>query len=80
MFYVYVLYSSSLEKYYIGSTEDLQKRLVQHNSGKGNFTKKGLPWKLIFSIECESRTEAVQLEIKIKKRGAKRYLQDNNPA
>jgi putative endonuclease len=80
MFYVYIIYSSSLEKYYIGSTEDLQKRLVQHNSGKGNFTQKGIPWKLIVSIECKSRTEAVQLEIKIKKRGTKRYLQDNNLA
>jgi putative endonuclease len=71
MFYVYILFSSSLENYYIGSTEDLQKRLVQHNSGKGNFSRKGIPWKLIVSIECESRMQAVQLEIKIKKEGLK---------
>lgn len=80
MFYVYILYSSSLGKYYVGSTENVENRLQQHNSGKGNFTKKGVPWFLIVSIECVSRTEAVQLELKVKKRGAKRYLQDNHLA
>ena len=80
MFYVYILYSSSLEKYYVGSTENVENRLQEHNLGKGSFTKKGVPWLLIVSIECVSRTEAVQLELKIKKRGAKRYLQDNHLA
>ncbi len=80
MFYVYIIYSSSLEKYYVGSTEKVEKRLWQHNAGRGNFTSKGCPWVLIVSIECSSRSEAVQLELKIKKRGIKRYLQDNHLA
>ncbi len=80
MFYVYILHSSSLEKYYVGSTEDVNHRLQQHNSGKGSFTKKGIPWLLIISFECITRSESVQLEMKIKKRGAKRYLQDHNLA
>jgi putative endonuclease len=77
MYYVYILYSSSLKKHYVGSTENVENRLNQHNAGKGNFTSKGIPWVLIKSIMCETRSEAVKLEIKIKKRGIERYLQDN---
>ena len=76
--YVYVLYSSSLERYYVGSTDNVEKRLSQHNSGRGYFTGKGCPWNLITNIECKSRSEAMRLEIQIKKRGIKRYLQDHN--
>ncbi len=75
--YVYILYSRSLDKYYAGSSEDVSKRLLQHNSGKGNFTSKGIPWKLVTFFICNSRSEAIQLEKKIKSRGIKRYLQDN---
>lgn len=77
-FVVYILYSSSLGKYYVGSTGDFAKRITEHNSGKGNFTSKGMPWVEIKIINCASRSEAVVLENKIKNRGIKRYLQDNN--
>jgi len=80
MFYVYIIYSSSLEKYYVGSTGNVEERLGRHNAGRGNFTSKGCPWVLIVSIECCSRSEAVQLEQKVKKRGIQRYLRDNNLA
>ncbi|MES1223737.1 MAG: GIY-YIG nuclease family protein [Bacteroidota bacterium] len=74
---VYKLYSSSLDKYYVGSTEDVNNRLLQHNSGKGKFTSRRIPWKLIIFFNCEGRSEAVRLGMKIKNRGIKRYLQDN---
>ena len=75
-FVVYILYSSSLEKYYVGSTADFAKRIAEHNSGKGNFTSKGVPWIKVKVIDCSTRSEAVILEKKIKSRGIKRYLQD----
>ena len=78
MIYVYILYSDVLGKYYVGSTENVQKRLSEHNSGKSNFTSKGIPWVFVVKIECINRPEAVRLELKIKKRGIKRYLQGNN--
>jgi putative endonuclease len=78
MFFVYVLYSSSLDKYYVGSTDDVAKRFAQHNGGKGKFTSTGMPWILITTFSCNSRSEAVVLEMKIKRRGIKRYLQDNH--
>ncbi|RYF68511.1 MAG: GIY-YIG nuclease family protein [Cytophagaceae bacterium] len=73
---VYLIYSDSLQKFYIGQTVHLALRLEEHNRGKGNFTAKGHPWRLIASFEFESRAEAVQCELKVKGRGAKRYLQD----
>jgi putative endonuclease len=75
-FVVYILFSDSLNKFYVGQTQDLNSRLVRHNEGRVNFTSKGVPWKLIHFFNCPDRSEAVQLESKIKKRGIKRYLQD----
>lgn len=78
MFQVYILFSPSLQKFYVGSTEHLEIRFDEHNRGKSPFTKKGIPWRLIHQIECDSRIAAVQLENKIKKRGISRYLNDIN--
>jgi putative endonuclease len=78
MVYVYVLYSTPLKKYYVGSTNDVQNRVDQHNAGRSNFTSRGIPWIHIVSFECNTRVEAVRLEFKIKKRGIERYLRDNN--
>ena len=78
MFTTYVLYSNTLLKYYTGHCEDLGLRLVQHNSGKNKSTKNGIPWIVIFSKEADTRGDAIKLEIKIKKRGAKRFLDDQN--
>ena len=78
MVFVYILYSSSLGKFYVGSTDNVERRIDQHNSGRSNFTSKGIPWKLITRIKCKNRSEAMGLEIQIKKRGIKRYLQDNH--
>ena len=75
-FFVYILFSSSLQKFYVGSTESVEKRIKEHNRGKSNFTSKGIPWEVIKIFELESRAESVQLERKIKKRGIARYLFD----
>jgi len=75
--FVYILYGSGKRKYYIGETIDIKLRLERHNSGQVRSTKTGIPWKLIWSIELETRSEALMLEKRTKKRGAKRYLEDN---
>ncbi|MEO7924951.1 MAG: GIY-YIG nuclease family protein, partial [Chitinophagaceae bacterium] len=77
MFFVYILYSPSLTKFYVGHTQEVQKRIGQHNAGKGNFTSTGIPWTLVTQIECLTKSEAMLLELKIKKRGIRRYLSDN---
>ncbi len=47
MYYVYIIYSFKINKFYIGYTEDLQARIKRHNLGKSNFTSKGIPWTLV---------------------------------
>jgi putative endonuclease len=77
IYVVYILYSESLDRYYVGQTNNLEKRIKTHNSCGKKYTSKGMPWKLINSYFCDTRSEALQLESKIKKRGIKRFLNDN---
>ena len=76
--FVYILQSELSGKYYCGQTQNLQHRLARHNNGLEKYTKHGVPWKMIYSIHVFDRSEAVQLESKIKKRGIARYLNDIN--
>ncbi|WP_298547611.1 GIY-YIG nuclease family protein [uncultured Aquimarina sp.] len=75
--FVYILYSDKSSRYYVGQTADIDKRLKRHNSGIVPSTKSGTPWKLVLQLKTSSRSEAMILEKKIKKRGAKRFL-DNH--
>ncbi len=74
----YIIYSNSIRKFYTGQTHDLTNRLEEHNRGKSSFTSKGIPWKIVYSKEFTNRSDAVRLERSIKKRGASRFLSDNN--
>ena len=75
-FTVYILFSESTLKYYSGHTQDLVNRLTEHNSGETISIKNGIPWRVMWTSELSSRAEAMKLEMKIKKRGAKRFIQD----
>ncbi len=74
---VYILYSKKKLRYYVGQTHNIKGRLVRHNYGFVPSTKSGLPWVLITTFDVENRSEAMKLEKKIKKRGIKRFLNDN---
>ena len=74
MFCTYIIFSEALKKYYIGSTSDIGKRLVEHNSGKTYYTRKAKDWKLVKTFEFENKSDALKLENKIKARGCKRFL------
>ena len=77
LYVVYILFSEKLNRYYVGHTNNIEKRLTTHNRGGKKYTTKGIPWVLIEKYNCASRSEAMQLEKKIKKRGIKRYLDEN---
>ncbi len=62
MFYVYVLCSESTDRFYIGSTSDLQRRLAEHNGNLAASTKNRGPWRLVHSEEHASRSAAVRRE------------------
>jgi putative endonuclease len=65
--FVYMLECSD-STIYTGITNNLERRIKVHNSGKGaKYVKNRLPVRLLWSIESENRSEASKLEIKIKK-------------
>ena len=66
MFFVYILWSEKLQKFYIGSTQDLQARVAYHNSGNVTFTSTGIPWVIVYSEALNSRQEAILRERQIK--------------
>jgi len=66
MYYVYILYSESHKRYYIGQTNDLTNRINRHNSGIEKSTSPYKPWTFIGSLEKTTRSEAVILEKKLK--------------
>ena len=75
--FVYILFSEESSRYYVGQTADIKERLIRHNSGRVNSTKFGKPWKIVLQVKVLNRSEAMLLETKIKKRGAKRYIDDH---
>jgi putative endonuclease len=73
---VYIIFSEKTSKYYTGKTTDFNRRLWQHNNGLNTSTKSGIPWINIWLSDILSSKDASELERKIKKRGAKRFLED----
>ena len=78
MFYIYILYSKKNEKFYIGYSQNVFKRLREHNNPKtkSKFTAKYLPWNLVcdFAVS-DSRSDAVKVERFIKKQKSKQFIQ-----
>ncbi|TSC89122.1 MAG: excinuclease abc c subunit domain protein [Parcubacteria group bacterium Gr01-1014_3] len=66
MFYCYILKSRQSNKYYVGSTKDLNERLKLHNSGLVKSTKSAIPWVVVHSEKFESLSAARSRELKIK--------------
>jgi putative endonuclease len=75
MFYVYMLYSPSLNKYYTGSTGNLNDRLFRHNHGRSKATKAGIPWILKYTESFTTRSEAVKREFNIKRMKSRKYIE-----
>ncbi|MEQ8711841.1 MAG: GIY-YIG nuclease family protein [Cyclobacteriaceae bacterium] len=66
MYHTYILQSHATHQLYVGQTNDLVDRLKRHNAGHNKSTKHARPWKIIWSTEFATRSEAVKLERKLK--------------
>jgi len=66
MYFVYILYSHKLDKYYIGYSSDIESRLKKHNSISKGFTNLGKPWILMYSEVYNSKKEAMTREKQLK--------------
>ncbi len=66
--FVYILYSSKIDKYYVGYSESPDKRLDFHNSALNKiWTRRGQPWELKTTVLFDSSIKALSVERKIKK-------------
>lgn len=74
MYYVYVLYYSKYNRFYIGQTADISERLHQHNNQYDHATSPYVPWKLVLKLEKPNRSEAIILEKKLKNLNRERLL------
>ena len=75
MFTIYVLYSKSYNKIYIGFTSDITNRLFAHNhpSNKG-WTKAFQPWEIIHSENVETKSEAMIREKQLKSSKGREFI------
>jgi putative endonuclease len=77
MFYIYILFSECSGHYYIGYSDDPERRLFEHNNvDKDTYTSKHRPWKTVFKYPVsETRTYAIIIEKYLKKRKSKVLLE-----
>ena len=73
-FYTYILFSEKLNRYYIGSTQNIHKRLDRHNAGATKSTKAGRPWVIVYSEEYESKSEAIKRENYLKSMKSRKFI------
>ena len=71
---VYVLRSMKTQKWYIGFTSNLQKRLKQHNYGSVTATKRGKPWELIYAELYLDKRDAMGRETFLKSGSGWKFL------
>ncbi len=77
MFYIYIIYSETAGKYYIGHTDNIVRRLAEHNNPQVNskFTAKYTPWVLALSFPvAENRGDALKVEKFIKRQKSRNFI------
>ena len=66
MYFVYLIQSDIDNSFYVGYSQDTQKRLLAHNNGESTYTRRKMPWKLVYTEEYISKSEALKREIFLK--------------
>jgi len=66
MWFVYIIYSNKIDRYYVGYTDNLEWRLERHNQGWGRYTKRWIPWELVYNEKYNTKSEGIKREREIK--------------
>ncbi len=72
---VYIIYSQSIDKYYVGYSENVDERLKQHNSGISDYSSAAVDWELKYTEYFTTRKEAIGREKEIKRKKSRKYVQ-----
>jgi len=70
----YILKSTVASKYYTGKTDNLESRLLEHNSRKHRYTARYSPWKIIYFEQFTTEPEAIIREKYFKSAAGGRWL------
>ncbi len=73
-YYVYVIRSEGHKSNYVGSTQDVEKRLLEHNAGKCRYTSGRRPWVLVYQESYLTRGEAMKREKYLKSGQGREFL------
>lgn len=73
MYYAYVLINGKGE-FYKGHSDDMNKRLREHNSGVTKSTRKANDWKIVYNEEYKTREEAIKREKYFKSSAGRKFL------
>jgi putative endonuclease len=65
-YFTYILYSESLDLYYIGSSENPQERLRKHLANHKGFTSRAKDWIICYTESFMGKTEALKREKQLK--------------
>lgn len=76
MFFVYVLRSLKNGRFYIGSTNNIERRLKEHNSGRSKYTSLTFPFELIHQEIFETLKDARKREIMLKGGKGRQWLKE----
>jgi len=72
---VYILYSATTDKYYVGQTENIEGRLSRHTNSGNKSTRFAKDWKVVYEEHFDTRSEAVRREQFIKNKKSRKYIE-----
>ncbi len=75
MYFVYILYSKTYDRYYIGQCQELSARLTRHNTGVVLSTKAYRPWEIVYSENYATRAADTIREKEIKNKKSRKYIE-----
>lgn len=74
MHYLYILKSNRSDKYYVGETSNIEKRIENHKLGKSSFGRRNKDLQLVYKREVANRGEAKKLESFLKKQKNHQFI------
>ena len=74
-YFTYILRSLKTGRFYIGSCENTEIRLQQHNMKRTPSTKSSVPWEIVYTEEFSTRSDAVKREYEIKRKKSRKYIE-----
>ncbi len=81
-FIVYILFSETKNRFYIGFTSDMEQRIIRHNQKSKGFTGNVNDLKIVYTEKYDSKEEAYKRELQIKSWKSRLKIQEliNNSA